>query len=75
MRIKEVKILNNNMTEQKQIMIPFFKNTITLGENYIVHLNSDTKNTYIYFLSSKNSVFNVNEKELVTNKLKELCEK
>lgn len=51
-----------NVMEKKQIIIPFFKDTVMPEENYIVHLNSDSKDSYIYFLSSHNSVYSVENK-------------
>lgn len=50
-------------TEENQIIIPFFKNTVELGKRYVVNLNSDTEDAIIYSLSSKNSIMNENEKE------------
>lgn len=49
-------------TEENQIIIPFFKNTVEIGKSYVVNLTSDTEDALIYSLSSKNSVMEENEK-------------
>ena len=51
--------------EQNQIIIPFFKDTVSLERNYLVHLNTDTDDANIYFLSSKNSVLDESKKKTV----------
>lgn len=56
---------NINMSEKNQIIIPFFKNTVKHKKKYIVQLNSDTNDSYIYFLSSKNSVQDIDEKDKI----------
>lgn len=43
-------------SENNQIIIPFFKNTIASGREYIVALTSDTDDSIIYTLSSKYGV-------------------
>lgn len=45
----------------------YFKNTVNEGESYIVNLNSDTKDAYIYLLSSKNSVYSIENKNDIIN--------
>lgn len=52
-----------NVMEQSQIIIPFFKDTVSIDTNYVTHLNTDTDGAYIYFLSSKNSVYHESKKE------------
>lgn len=43
--------------EDNQIIIPFFKDTVQVGDIYVVCLNSDREDAIIYSLSSKNSVW------------------
>ena len=61
----------NNMTEDNQIMVVFFKDTVSIGDKYIVMLNSDTSTSLIYTLSSDKSVKNVGEEKNIVNTLHE----
>ncbi len=50
-------------TENNQIIVPFFKDTVVQGESYIILLNADTEDAIIYTLSSKSSVRELSETE------------
>lgn len=52
---------------ENQIIIPFFKDTVEIGEIYLVCLNSDRDDAIIYTLSSKNSVFEASKFESIKN--------
>jgi len=58
-----------NTTEDGTVLIPFFKNSVKLGESYIVNLTSDTTDTIIYTLSSKNSVMDVSDENMIESVL------
>lgn len=60
----EVKsVIKGDMTvmDGNQILLPFFKASVQENEEYVVLLNSDTDDSYIYSLSSKNSVRTLEE--------------
>lgn len=46
-----------------QIIVPFFKETVEVGGDYVICLNSDRSDAVIYTLSSKNSVWKPSELE------------
>ena len=54
-------------TAENQMIIPFFKDTVEIGEIYLVCLNSDRDDAIIYTLSSKNSVFESSKFESIKN--------
>lgn len=65
-----------NSTKEHQIIIPFFKGDVQEGKNYIVLLNSDTDDTYIYALASKShSVLELNKKEVICDLVKKIRDK
>jgi hypothetical protein len=59
----QVKRTLRNEPESAQILIVFFNDTVKKGENYIVLLADTQGPSKIYTLSSKNSVYTINEAE------------
>lgn len=57
--IKETLKGDLTTTSENAIIVPFFKNTVNPDTQYIVCLASETKDSLIYTLSSKNSVFTI----------------
>lgn len=64
---KVMELMKGDMTTlaDNQIIIPFFKNTVEVGNSYMVCLNSDREDAIIYTLSSKNSVLETNQLESI----------
>lgn len=60
---------NLTTTEDDQILISFFKDSVKKGEEYIVALNSDTDDALIYALSSKKSVYTLQVEEEIRDLL------
>ena len=58
-----------NTAEDDTILIPFFKNSVNVGGAYIVNLTSDTADTIIYTLTSKNSVMEISDADAVEQAL------
>ena len=58
-----------NTAEDDTILIPFFKNSVNVGGAYIVNLTSDTADTIIYTLTSKNSVMGISDADAVEQAL------
>lgn len=54
-----------------KIFVTFFKNTVKVGEEYIVNLNSDTEQSLIYSLSAKNGIYSLNMKNQIVRYLKD----
>lgn len=54
-----------SVDEDGYIMVPFFKDTVSKGEEYILLLNTDADDSLVYCLSSKNSVRQLSEKSLI----------
>ena len=46
-----------NTTSENEILVPFFKDTVMQGEEYVVCLHAESNDTLVYTLSSKNSVY------------------
>lgn len=49
-------LIKGDFISNNQIIIPFFKDTVKKGNSYIVCLDSESEDSIIYTLSSKNSV-------------------
>lgn len=52
------------------VIIPFFRNTVEVGRGYVVCVDSDSKDSIIYTLSSKNSVMDLNKIEKIKNRVR-----
>ncbi len=59
-----------HMDGDSRIIIPFFKKTVKADEEYVVLLNTDSKDSNIYMLSSKNSVYDAADGEKFVSMLK-----
>lgn len=46
-----------NTTSENKIIIPFFVDTVTKNEEYVVCLHADSEDSFVYTLSSKNSIY------------------
>lgn len=51
--------LKGKVKEGTNIVIPFFPDTVTTGERYIVALDPSSEDNFFWGLSSKNSVFDI----------------
>lgn len=67
-----IESIKGNITTMpaNQIIIPFFKNTVKEGKNYVVCLDSQGEDSIIYTLSSKNSVIEEKQTEKIKNKIR-----
>ena len=63
---------NGNMTEENEIYVVFFQNTVTTNQEYILLLNSDTDTSMLYTLSSKNSIHSTDKKQTILNNMVEI---
>lgn len=58
-----------NTSENNRIIIPFFKDTVTSGEQYIVCLYSNSDDAIIYTLSSKDSLYEIEQLDIIKQKM------
>lgn len=63
---------NPTTTENKQIIVSFFKDTVNIEHEYIVCLNTDTSDSLIYALSSINSVMEPVQEGMIKELLREV---
>lgn len=64
-RCSVTKTLRNIPVDNGNILITFFNNTVSVGNEYLVLLADATETAPVYTLSSKNSIYNLNEAKAI----------